>query len=56
MNPLFQAMSQGGANQSVANIVRMLKNGNPEQIAMNLMQSNPQFRAFMQSVQGKTPE
>lgn len=56
MNPLFQAMSQGSANQSIANIVRMLKNGNPEQIAMNLMQTNPQFRAFMQSVQGKTPE
>lgn len=56
MNPLFQAMNQNSGMQGMASIAQMLKSGNPEQIAMNLMQKNPQFKAFMDSVQGKTPE
>lgn len=59
MNPLLQAMSRptgGGNGNSIAGLAQMLRSGNPQQIAMNMMQSNPQFRAFMQSVQGKSPQ
>ena len=57
MNPLFQAMN-GGNNKmaQVANVMRMLKSGNPEQIAQQMMQSNPQFRRFMERNKGKSPE
>ena len=56
MNPLMNSMQPQNNLQSLMNIARMLKSGNPEQIAMNLMQKNPQFKTFMDSVQGKTPE
>lgn len=59
MNPLIQSMGVTPTNPSVpnlGNIIRMLKSGNPEQIAANLMQSNPQFKAFVESNKGKTPE
>lgn len=59
MNPLIQSMGTPRPNNpmsSLGNIFRMLKNGNPEQIAMNLMQKNPQFKAFMNANQGKSPE
>ena len=57
MNPLFHAMN-GGNNKmaQVANVMRMLKSGNPEQIAQQMMQSNPQFRRFMERNKGKSPE
>lgn len=62
-NPLMQAMGTapaelGGPNAlaSLGHIVQMLRNGNPEQIAQSLMQQNPQFRAFVQANQGKSPE
>lgn len=60
MNPLMQAMnattSQPTNMSQLINIARMLRSGNPEQIAKNLMQQNPQFRAFVEANQGKTPE
>lgn len=58
MNPLLQAMSRptGGGNNSIAWLAQMLRTGNPQQIAMSMMQSNPQFRDFMKSVQGKSPQ
>lgn len=56
MNPLFQAMNDNNKMAQVANIMRMLKSGNPEQIAQQMMQSNPQFRQFMEQNKGKTPE
>ena len=56
MNPLMKSMRPQNNMQSLMNIARMLKNGNPEQIAMALKQRNPQFKAFMNSVQGMTPE
>ena len=57
-NPLMQSMRYGAGNgmPNISNILRMLKSGNPEQIAMSLMQRNPQFKAFMDANQGKTPE
>ena len=59
MNPLMQSMGQVQPNNGTAplgNIFRMLKSGNSEQIAMSLMQRNPQFRAFMDANRGKSPE
>lgn len=56
MNPLFQAMNDNNKMDQVANIMRMLKSGNPEQIAQQMMQQNPQFRQFMEQNKGKTPE
>lgn len=60
MNPLMMAMQ--GANSpmnkmgQVANILKMLRSGNPEQIAQQMMQNNPQFRKFVEANKGKTPE
>lgn len=60
MNPLMMAM-QGTSTPmnkmgQVANVMKMLRSGNPEQIAHQMMQSNPQFRQFMESNKGKTPD
>lgn len=58
-NPLMGVMGGGPTNNSMArlmNIARMVKNGNPEQIAQSLMQQNPQFRQFVESNRGKSPE
>lgn len=41
---------------NLTNIVSMLKGGNPEQIAMALMQRNPQFKAFIEQNKGKSPQ
>lgn len=60
MNPLMMAMQ--GANSpankmgQIANVMKMLKSGNPEMIAQQMMQSNPQFRQFVEANKGKTPE
>ena len=58
MNPLFQAMSGGmtGGNNQIATLMQMLRGGNPEQIAQQMMQSNPRFKQFMEQNKGKTPE
>ena len=59
MNPLMMAMQ--GANSpmnkmgQIANLMKMLRSGNPEQIAHQMMQSNPQFRQFVEQNQGRTP-
>lgn len=60
MNPLMMAM-QGSNNPmnkmgQLANVMKMLRSGNPEQIAQQMMQSNPQFRQFVEQNKGKTPE
>ena len=60
MNPLMMAMQ--GANspankmEHIANVMKMLKTGNPEMIAQQMMQSNPQFRQFVEANKGKSPE
>lgn len=49
--------AQGGNPlQEAIKIANIMRGKNPEQVAMNLMNRNPQFKQFMQSVQGKTPE
>lgn len=61
MNPLMNAMgmnrnTNGNQFSNLMNIARMVKSGNPEQIAMNLMRQNPQFKQFVEQNRGKTPE
>lgn len=61
MNPLMQMMGgassgRSGGNGGLGNLVQMLRSGNPEQIARQMMQSNPQFKAFIEANHGKTPE
>lgn len=57
MNPLMMAM-QGGNNKmaQAMQVMKMLRSGNPEQIAQQMMQNNPQFRRFVEQNKGKTPE
>lgn len=57
MNPLMMAMQ--GSNNKMAQamqVMKMLRSGNPEQIAQQMMQNNPQFRQFVEQNKGKTPE
>lgn len=56
MNPLMQMMGNSSQNNSMLSMIKMLKSGNPQQIAQAMMQQNPQFAAFMQQNKGKTPE
>ena len=53
---MSQPAQGGNTMQVIAQISSMMKGKNPEQVAMNLMNQSPQFKQFMQSVQGKTPE
>lgn len=57
MNPLMSAIGAKSAPQNnFLQVLQMLKSGNPEQIGKQMMQQNPQFRAFVQANQGKSPE
>ena len=47
---------QNNPMQMLQGIASMMKRNDPQKVAMNLMQRNPQFAQFMQSVKGKTPE
>ena len=57
MNPLMMAMN--GNNNKMAQtmqVMKMLRSGNPEQIASQMMQNNPQFRQFVEANKGKSPQ
>ena len=57
MNPLMMAMQRGNNKMSqIMQVMKMLRSGNPDQIAQQMMQSNPQFRQFVEQNKGKTPE
>lgn len=60
MNPLMMAMQSANSPMNkmgqVSNLMKMLRSGNPEQIAQQMMQINPQFRQFVEANRGKTPE
>lgn len=60
MNPLMMAMQGASAPANkmgqVASLMKMLQSSNPEQIAQQMMQNNPQFRQFVEANKGKTPE
>lgn len=55
-----QPMPQPQANNNnIVNAINQIKSaaqGNPQALFNNMMQSNPQFRAFAESVKDKTPE
>lgn len=57
-NPLMQMMggAPAGGSGGLGSLMQMLRTGNPEQIARQMMQSNPQFRQFVEQNKGKTPE
>lgn len=55
MQPLNSKYSIDNMN-SVVNIVKMIKSGDPEQIAKNMIQQNPRFKEFIEANKGKTPE
>lgn len=60
MNPLMMAMQGASAPVNkmgqIANLMKMLQSGNPEQAFQQMMQNNPQFRQFVEANRGKTPE
>lgn len=60
MNPLMMAMQGSNSPMNkmgqIANLMKMLHSGNPEQIAQQMMQNNPQFRQFVEANKGKTPD
>lgn len=60
MNPLMMAMQDSNSPMNkmgqIANLMKMLRSGNPDQIAQQMMQNNPQFRQFVEANKGKTPE
>ena len=60
MNPLMMAMQSANSPMNkmgqIANLMKMLRSGNPDQIAQQMMQNNPQFRQFVEANRGKTPE
>lgn len=54
-------MPQANGNQgnnliNAINNIKSAAQGNPQALFNNMMQSNPQFRAFAESMKGKTPE
>lgn len=54
---LFSRPQNNGNN--VINAINQIKNasqGNPQALFNQMMQSNPQFRAFAESMKDKTPE
>lgn len=57
MNPLMMAMQNAkNPTGNMMGVLQLLKSGNPEQIARQMMQNNPQFRQFIEANRGKTPE
>ena len=54
-----QAMPQNNPMAMMGQLkqmVGMLRGQNPQQVALQMAQRNPQFAAFLQQNQGKTPE
>lgn len=60
MNPLMNQMGAQNNMQStmasIANIKRMLQGKDPDAVAMQLAQKNPQFAKFVQENKGKSPQ
>lgn len=62
MNPLFNMTGAQPANNMLANVQKLgqlmsiLKSGNPNAIAAQMLLSNPQFRQFVEQNRGKAPE
>lgn len=53
LNPIVQAMSR---KSNVIELVKMIKNGNPEQMFNEMMLNNRQFAEFIEKNKDKSPE
>ena len=59
MNPILQALTSRQNSNSMMDTINMVSkaaNGNPNALFDRMMQSNPQFKSFVEQNQGKTPE
>ena len=58
MNPIMQMLNKNNNNKlnDVLGIVNILKNGNPNAIYNQMLNSNPQFKNFIEQNKGKSPE
>lgn len=59
VNPILSQLMPAANNsmmQKLGMIQQMMQGKSPEQYFGQMMQTNPQFRQFVQENQGKTPE
>jgi hypothetical protein len=49
-------MLQPKTNNNIFGLINMLKSGNPQMIANQMMRQNPQFAQFVNENKGKSPE
>lgn len=56
MNPLAQMMGRQSGMGDIMKIMSMVRGKDPNAVMGMLAQKNPQFRQFMESCKGKTPE
>lgn len=57
MNPLMKPVgNQAGGGMNAFKVMQMLRGRNPQEVFNQMMQSNPQFRQFVESNKGKSPE
>lgn len=58
LNPILQALNvnQMKPMNNIMGLVSSLRNGNPNAIYQQMMQSNPQFAKFINDNKGKSPE
>lgn len=55
-NPISQRLGGNNRPNNVAQLVQMLRGGNPQAMFDQMMQSNPQFAQFVNSNKGKSVE
>lgn len=58
MNPILSMLQNSNGNllSQIAQIKNMLDGKNPDAVFNELMKNNPQFRNFIESNRGKSPE
>lgn len=56
MNPILQALNMTRPNNNMIGLLSALKGGNPEMMFRQMMNSNPQFRQFVEQNKDKSPE
>ena len=53
---IFGPQTSGNSILAAVNQVRAMAGGNPQALFDQMYQSNPQFKQFADSMQGKTPQ
>lgn len=56
MNPILQMLNGQNQISKLIGLAQSLKNGNPEMMFNQMMQSNPQFKSFVDANKGKSLE